>query len=689
MLQVLIALLALALLGVPVAAQVQDTTEVAESQAMTAEPAAPAAASAPAPVSGPGEAVSLAERIARLERALEAGEAHLKALRSKLREQEQEYEAAGAEFKQVDSQLELQKQALQSAQTSGTAEDVQALETAVSGLEKKWQIARERFDLAISARKTAQEQIVQLEAKTAQDRQAMTKLIQPAVPPPSAEGRPTTPPQPAATSAAAAPVEVPVAPVATPADPAPTDAAAIAPVEATPSIGASASSAEAPPAAVLQAQTAAAQAEASAREAEVEVEAIVRRVQILDENIRLEQQARDAARKQGDNAEATLRQLGDELQNALDEGAGPAVVQDIRRKTVEAHSRLRAARAEVAERSSQLDKLQAERGALLSEQLLADHSLEQQRKRAEAAQRSLEAIQNPLAPHNVLRWLAEKGPKLTAVLLVAFGMHVLIKIVAGRIVAFITRNESSGTRVERQNRANTLVGVFHNTGIVVLYIGAVLMALDIAGIPIAPLLGGAAVVGLAVAFAAQNLIKDYFYGFMILMEDQYGVNDVVTIGGITGFVERITLRITVLRDLDAVHFIPHGQITTVSNLTHKWSRAVFDIGVSYKEDVDRVMEVLMDLGREIRTDPAYSKLILDDPEMLGVDSLGESAVVIKFFVKTKPLRQWTVKRELLRRIKNRFDELGIEIPFPHRTVYHRYADDADCPGERLASGGNG
>ncbi len=680
MLQILIALLALAVLGVPVAAQVPDATDIAESEAVAAAPAAPAATS-PAPVSGPSEAVSLAERIARLERALEAGEAHLKALRSKLREQEQEYEAAGAEFKQVDSQLELQKQALQSAQTSGTADEVQTLETAVSGLEKKWQIARERFDLAISARKTAQEQIVQMEAKTAQDRQAMTKLIQPAVPPPSAEGRPATPPQPAATSAAAAPVEIPVAPVATPADP--------APAEATQSIGASASSAEAPPAAVLQAQTEAAQAEASARQAEVEVEAIVRRVQILDENIRLEQQARDAARKQGDNVEATLRQLGDELQNALDEGVGPAVVQDIRRKTVEAQSRLRAARAEVADRSSQLDKLQAERGALLSEQLLAAHSLEQQRKRAEAAQLSLEAIQNPLAPHNVLRWLAEKGPKLTAVLLVAFGMHVLIKIMAGRIVAFITRNESSGTRVERQNRANTLVGVFHNTGIIVLYIGAVLMALDIAGIPIAPLLGGAAVVGLAVAFAAQNLIKDYFYGFMILMEDQYGVNDVVTIGGITGFVERITLRITVLRDLDAVHFIPHGQITTVSNLTHKWSRAVFDIGVSYKEDVDRVMDVLMDLGREIRTDPAYSKLILDDPEMLGVDSLGESAVVIKFFVKTKPLRQWTVKRELLRRIKNRFDELGIEIPFPHRTVYHRYADVADCPGERLASGGNG
>jgi small conductance mechanosensitive channel len=107
-------------------------------------------------------------------------------------------------------------------------------------------------------------------------------------------------------------------------------------------------------------------------------------------------------------------------------------------------------------------------------------------------------------------------------------------------------------------------------------------------------------------------------------------------------------------------------------MTHGWSRAVFDIGVAYKESVDQVIQVLTELGKELRRDVAFSPLILDDPEMLGVDSLGDSAVVIKFFIKTRPLRQWTVKREMLRRVKNRFDELGIEIPFPHRTIYHRY-----------------
>jgi small-conductance mechanosensitive channel len=287
------------------------------------------------------------------------------------------------------------------------------------------------------------------------------------------------------------------------------------------------------------------------------------------------------------------------------------------------------------------------------------------------------APKNPFTLENIMLWLTDKGPMLALVLVAVFGLQLLIRFAAKRIVAFLTKSLADETKGEREKRISTLVGVFHNTTIVVLYIGAVLMVLEVLEIPIGPLLGGVAVAGLAVAFAAQNLIKDYFYGFMILMENQYGVNDVVSIAGITGFVERITLRITVIRDFNAVHFVPHGQITTVSNLTHKWSRAVFDIGVAYKEDVDRVMDVLMQLGRELRQDPKFAPLILADPEMLGVDAFGDSAVVIKFFIKTKPIKQWDVKRELLRRIKKKFDELGIEIPFPHRTVFHRFENSGE------------
>jgi small conductance mechanosensitive channel len=150
------------------------------------------------------------------------------------------------------------------------------------------------------------------------------------------------------------------------------------------------------------------------------------------------------------------------------------------------------------------------------------------------------------------------------------------------------------------------------------------------------------------------------------------MGDVVRIGDVTGKVERITLRMTMLRDAEGiVHFIPHGTISTVSNFAHGWSRAVFDIGVSYHADVDQVMLVLLDLARELKRDPRFGPLIIDEPEMQGVDRFGDSSVAIKFALKTQPQKQQLVRRELLRRIKRRFDDLGIEIPFPCRTVYHR------------------
>ena len=174
---------------------------------------------------------------------------------------------------------------------------------------------------------------------------------------------------------------------------------------------------------------------------------------------------------------------------------------------------------------------------------------------------------------------------------------------------------------------------------------------------------------------------------MVLLEQQYLVNDVIEIGPISGQVERITLRITVLRDLEGrVHFVPHSQIATVTNMTHGWSRAMFDIGVAYKENVDEAIEVLTRLANELHRDENFKRLILSDPVMLGVDSLGDSAVVIKFYIQTRPLQQWNVKREMLRRIKNEFDRLNIEIPFPHVTVYQgtARAEDASARGESRA-----
>ena len=202
------------------------------------------------------------------------------------------------------------------------------------------------------------------------------------------------------------------------------------------------------------------------------------------------------------------------------------------------------------------------------------------------------------------------------------------------------------------------------------------MVFEAAGVNVATLLGGAAIFGVALAFGAQYVMRDYLNGFLILLENQYKMNDIITIDTVTGVVEKVNMRATVLRDLEGrAHFIPNGQIKAITNHTYLWARAVFDIPVAYKEDMDKVMGVLVDVGNELRADPLWQDRVTDEPVMLGVDKFQDSAVIIKFMIRTKDDQKWNVKRETLRRIKNRFDELGIEIPLPHRIIFER-KDDA-------------
>ncbi len=234
-----------------------------------------------------------------------------------------------------------------------------------------------------------------------------------------------------------------------------------------------------------------------------------------------------------------------------------------------------------------------------------------------------------------------------------------------RLVRLLAGSPQRGTALEQENRARTLVGVLHNALRTIVIALGVIMAMDAIGIPVAPLLGGVAVVGLAVAFGAQSLIKDYFTGFLVLLEQQYMIGDVVKVSGITGQVEKITLRVTVLRDLEgAVHFIPHGQINVVSNLTHGWSQAVFDLNVTSSEHVERVRDTFFELARDLRADPTFAPMILNDAEMLGIDSLADATFTVKFLLRTLPLKRWEVKRELLRRIKDRFQELNVKVTVP-------------------------
>jgi small conductance mechanosensitive channel len=189
------------------------------------------------------------------------------------------------------------------------------------------------------------------------------------------------------------------------------------------------------------------------------------------------------------------------------------------------------------------------------------------------------------------------------------------------------------------------------------------------GIQLGPLLATAGIGALAIGFGAQSLVKDVISGFFIILENQYRIGDVIQVAGVSGLVESVSLRKTVLRDLEGrVHTIPNGEIKVVSNFSKEWSQAVVDIGVSYREDIDHVIDLLTQIGMELEAEEPYKSAILEPVRILGVERFEESELVVRMIVKTAPLKQWDVGRELRRRIKNRFDEKEIQIPFPHRVL---------------------
>ncbi len=237
---------------------------------------------------------------------------------------------------------------------------------------------------------------------------------------------------------------------------------------------------------------------------------------------------------------------------------------------------------------------------------------------------------------------------------------------------------------EEAKRASTLTRVLRDVVVIAAVTVAGMLILAELGIDLKPILAAAGIGGLAVGFGAQSVVKDVISGFFLLLENQVRVGDVVVIGGTGGLVEAITLRTLVLRDLAGnVHIIPHGGVNQVTNMTKDYSRYVFNVGVAYREDPDHVMEVLQEIGTELQRDPAFGPDILAPLEMLGVDKLDDSAVIIKCRITTKPIQQWRIAREMNRRIKKTFDARGIEIPFPHRTLYWGVAKDGTAPVPRL------
>ncbi len=267
---------------------------------------------------------------------------------------------------------------------------------------------------------------------------------------------------------------------------------------------------------------------------------------------------------------------------------------------------------------------------------------------------------------NIVGWFLSSGLRILLILILMFLSLKIAKIISKRILIALTKNKDEEF-IKRADTLNSMIRYLMSIGIIII---ASIMIIGDLGIEIGPILAAAGIVGFAVGFGAQNLVKDIISGFFIILEDQIRVGDVVEIAGKGGLVEKITLKMIILRDIAGnVHYVPNGSIDVVTNMTKEYSRYLFDIGVAYREDVDEVIKVIEQVDETLRNDPEFKDDILEPIEILGLDQFANSSIIIKARTKTKPIKQWRIGREFNRRLKRKFDELNIEIPFPHVTLY--------------------
>ncbi|HBQ50431.1 TPA: mechanosensitive ion channel family protein [Candidatus Daviesbacteria bacterium] len=273
-------------------------------------------------------------------------------------------------------------------------------------------------------------------------------------------------------------------------------------------------------------------------------------------------------------------------------------------------------------------------------------------------------------PDNILSWFFDHGLKILLILVGTFVVHKFSFILIDKgIRKAVTTDRFISIEAEKK-RQETLITVFHQAIVIIVWLLAVLMILSEIGINTAPLIAGAGIIGLAFGFGGQYLIKDLISGFFIILENQYRVGDVACFGDTCGLVEKVTLRTTILRDLDGVvHHVPNGEIKTASNLSKYFARVNLNIGVSYNSDLEKVIKVVNNVGKELAKDKNWKEMIIKAPQFLRVDDFADSAIVIKILGETKPLKQWDVSGELRKRLKIAFDKNGIEIPFPQRVIH--------------------
>lgn len=598
-------------------------------------------------------AASDAQRIAELRESLEQDKQQLLKLDHELDSPNSEFAIAEREFRDLLTELEQTQESLEVAKQAQNSSEILLLEQEIASLERQKKLAQDRFDLAIEDRKTNRDQRAILRSKIEKDQTALDSLSGALDEPDTSEESPVKL-NPEGSKHSAIDSE------------GKREQAKSAPLDSNEteqenSVSDELTSEEQEDEELAQAAAEADHKEEEAEEAQEETKSIAARLADIQKLVAQEQKELDLARKKADLATAAQLGLSQELSTRQSENADAQDLNDLRSAISQASQRLIQARTEVSEISERLNDRRAEQSSLQSEHIVVLHEMDRKRQESIAADELVDSLRNPFSLKNILQWIIEHGPRL---LMIAVGMFLLNRMAsffAYRSVRLVTSSSGRGSKVERENRAKTLVGVFQNAATVAIFISGTLMMLEEAGANITVLMGGVAVIGLAVAFGAQNLIKDYFYGFVMLLENQYMLNDSVRIGGVSGQVERITLRMTVLRDANGVvHFIPNGTINSVSNETHGWSRAVCDITVNRREDLESIMNALRQVAHELKSAPEFATLMIDVPSEPAIETLNESTVQIKMSVKTLPNRHGVIKQEWLRRIKNKLDEQSLK-----------------------------
>jgi len=270
----------------------------------------------------------------------------------------------------------------------------------------------------------------------------------------------------------------------------------------------------------------------------------------------------------------------------------------------------------------------------------------------------------------IIPWFLLHGLKVIAIIVISYIIHRSAGMIIEKFVRKVVAPDRYLNKDAETKREDTLIRIFTVATNLIILILALLMIMQELGFAIGPLLAAAGIAGLAFGFGGQYLIRDLISGLFIIMENQYRIGDVVCFDKTCGLVEDISLRMTTLRDMDGtVHHVPHGEIKTVSNLSKTFARVNLNISIGYSSNLEKVISVVNKVGQELSEDPAWKDKVIKAPQFLRVDDFADSAIVIKIFGETKPLEQWGVTGELRKRLKNTFDQEGIEIPFPQMVVH--------------------